>query len=384
MTPGHPTKMKQKQKHRSALALSMHSINLQHHHLLIGSIVVSGALLAGFAVHYLVFRFVLRKTDAGTADQRHVLRHFRRPARWLFLTAGAMLALPLLPLPETVHMVLRHGLQLAFIAMLAWAAIACLDAVEDVLIRRYDITQENNVRARRVHTQMRVLRRLAVILIVVLAIGMMLFSFDNQLAKYGAGLLASAGVASLVLATAAKSSASNILAGLQIAISEPIRIDDVVIVEGEWGRIEEITTTYVVVKIWDFRRLIVPLSYFIEKPFQNWTRESSELMGTAFLYTDYMVPVEAVRAELQRVVKTTALWDGKVCGLQVTDLTDRAMQLRCLVSARNSGDLFDLRCLVREQMVQYIHNNYPHSFPLQRREDWIMRNESGDGAAGNS
>ncbi|HUZ03958.1 MAG TPA: mechanosensitive ion channel domain-containing protein [Acidobacteriaceae bacterium] len=353
----------------------MYSMNLHHHNLILGAIIVSGVLLAGYALYSFIFRFFLRRTGADGTGKKPVLRHLRQPARWIFLTAAALVAFPYLALPQKVHVFLHHTVQLLFIASLAWVAIACMDVVEDILLRRYDITQENNIQARRVHTQMRVVRRIFGIFIVVLALGMMLYTFDNQLAKYGAGLLASAGVASLVLATAAKSSASNILAGLQIAFTEPIRINDVVVVEGENGRIEEITTTYVVVRVWDLRRLIVPLSYFIEKPFQNWTRESSDLMGTAFVYVDYDVPVENLRAELQQIVKSTPLWDTKVCALQVTDLTDRSLELRCLVSARSSSELFDLRCHVREQMIQFIRDNYPHSFPLQRREEWAMRTD---------
>ena len=355
----------------------MVSLNMHHHNLLLGAIIVSGAILAGYALYYAFFRFVLRRGSSATAEEQHVLRHFRRPARWLFLTAGALLALHYLPLPVDVHEFLRHALQLIFIGMLAWVAVACLDAVEDILMRRYDISQADNVQARRVHTQMQVLRRVAFILVVILTIGMMLYSFDNKLAKYGAGLLAaSAGLASLALAAAAKSSVSNILAGLQIAISEPIRIDDVVVINGEWGWIEEITTTYVVVRIWDWRRLIVPLSEIIEKPFQNWTRESSALMGTCYIYVDYAVPVEPLREELRKVLESTPLWDTdkKVCVLQVTELKERCMQLRCLMSARNSGNLFDLRCYVREKMIAFIRDNYPQSFPLQRLGELTVMN----------
>jgi small-conductance mechanosensitive channel len=162
-------------------------------------------------------------------------------------------------------------------------------------------------------------------------------------------MLATAGLASLVLAVAAKSTASNLIAGMQIALTEPIRIDDVVVIQGDWGRIEEITSTYVVVRIWDERRLVVPLSYFIEQSFENWTRRTGDLLGTAFLYVDYSVPVGPLRAELLRIVQESLLWDKRVCGLQVTNLTDHSMELRCLVSSGGSSQLFDLRCLVREK-----------------------------------
>ena len=169
-----------------------------------------------------------------------------------------------------------------------------------------------------------------------------------------------------MLATAAKSTASNLLAGLQIALTEPIRLDDVVIVEGEWGKIEEITTTYGVVAIWDYRRLVVPLTYFIENPFQNWTREHSALMGTAFLYVDYSVPVEALREEFSRLLEESPLWDRKIKALQVTNLSEHTMEIRCLLSARNSGDQFDLRCIIREGMIAFLQKHYPDAFPRTR------------------
>jgi small-conductance mechanosensitive channel len=173
-------------------------------------------------------------------------------------------------------------------------------------------------------------------------------------------------VASLILATAAKSTAANFLAGLQIALTEPLRIDDVVVVQGEWGRVEEINTAYVVIRVWDLRRLIVPLNYFIENSFQNWSRQTTDLLGTAFLYVDYSLPVEELRGELERIVRGSPLWDGKVCGLQVTNLTEHAMELRCLVSSHNSSTNFDLRCLVREQMTAYVQAHYPGAFPRVR------------------
>ena len=208
---------------------------------------------------------------------------------------------------------------------------------------------------------------MVIILLIIVDIGLILSVFrDSSIWHYGAGLLASAGLASLVLATAAKSTASNLLAGLQIALTEPIRLDDVVIVQGQWGKIEEITTTYVVVKIWDLRRLIVPLTYFIENPFENWTRQDSALLGTAFLYVDYSVPVEALREEFTRVLESSSQWDKKVNALQVTDICQGTMQIRCLGSSSNASDLFDLRCVIREKMMAFIQDNHPDAFPRTR------------------
>jgi small-conductance mechanosensitive channel len=218
-----------------------------------------------------------------------------------------------------------------------------------------------------VRTQTRLLRRMAIIFLLVIDAGLVLSLFQNSaIWHYGAGLLASAGLASLVLATAAKSTASNLLAGIQIALTEPIRLDDVVIVQGEWGRIEDITTTYVVVKIWDYRRLVVPLSYFIENPIENWTRQTADLMGTSFLYVDYSVPVKALREAYFRILGEQPLWDGKIKALQVTNISEHTIEIRCLMSAKNSSDQFDLRCIVREAMLEFVQENYPDAFPRTR------------------
>ncbi len=335
------------------------------HKLVLGSFVLSGALLASFVVYSLVFRFVLRKTVAP--DHPSILRRFRKPALCLFLIAATMLAIPAFGISEYFNDTAEHALHICFILCMAWLLIAAVYAVEDILMRRYDMHAADNLRARRIRTQMTVMRRLAIGFIGLLAIGLILYTFNNtRMWQYGAGLLASAGLASLALAAAAKSTVSNLLAGIQIAFTEPIRLDDVVIVEGQWGRIEEITAAYVVVCIWNLQRLIVPLSYFIDHPFQNWTRTSANLMGTFYLYADYTCPIAPLRQELTRILKTTNLWDGKVDVLQVTEFTPQAMQIRALMSAGDSGKLWDLRCYVREQMIAFLQKNYPQCLPKQR------------------
>ena len=260
-------------------------------------------------------------------------------------------------------------LEILLVLFLGWLAVGGIYVFEAFTYSKFDLNAEDNLRARHVHTQLQFFRRLFIILVVVLDAGALLWSLhDERLWKYGTGLLASAGLASLVLATAAKSTAENLLAGMQIALTEPIRIDDVVVIQGEWGRIEEITSTYVVVAIWDERRLIVPLSQIIEQPFTNWTRRGSNILGTAFLYVDYSVPVEPLRDELKRIVSESPLWDKRVVGLQVTDLKEKTMELRCLMSSGNSSKSFDLRCLVREKMIAFVKENYPFALPTIRME----------------
>ncbi len=329
------------------------------------------ALVFSNGLHWILFR-VLRRKQVQQSPRSlgwGLTRHLGRAARAIFVVSCLLLVLPLAPielkpyLGEPVH----QFLAIAMVLSLGWFAIGFVYVFEAALLRRYDITAENNMRARQVQTQMLIFRRALIGFILLLTAGTMLWTFhDERIWKAGTGLLASAGIASLILATAAKSTFSNFLAGLQIALTSPIRIDDVVVVQGEWGRIEEITSAYVVVKIWDQRRLIVPLSFFIENSYTNWTRQSAEILGTAFLYVDYTVPVEALRAKLQKIAESSLLWDKRVCALQVTDCKDTVMEIRCLVSSRNSSESFDLRCIVREQMIAFIRDNFPDSLPHLR------------------
>jgi small-conductance mechanosensitive channel len=307
-----------------------------------------------------------RNGDGG-GHMLQIVRRIRRPAQALIVLTGVGIVLPLLDIPQHSLEIAQKALAVIWFLALGWLLIAMVYCLEDFLTLRYDIAVSNNLRARRARTQMQLMRRMVITLLIMVDAGLVLSVFrDSQIWHYGAGLLASAGLASLVLATAAKTSASNFLAGLQIALTEPIRLDDVVIVEGEWGKIEEITTTYVIVAIWDQRRLVVPLTYFIETPFQNWTRNTSDLLGTSFLYVDYSVPVEALRAELTRVLENEPLWDKRVNACQVTNLSEHTMEIRCLMSAADASKQFDLRCIVREKMVAFLQKNYPDAFPRTR------------------
>jgi len=326
------------------------------------------AIVLANVVHYILFRVLRRKEEESKNFGWGLQRYLGKPARAIFFLTCLFLVLPVIPgLPDKIEDTVRQGFIMAMVVALGWFAVGCIYVLQAVMLRRYDLNAENNIQARRVHTQFQLFRRMLISFVVVIDIGALLWSFnDPRIWHYGSGLLASAGIASLIIATAAKSTAANFFAGLQIALTEPIRIDDVVVIQGEWGRIEEINSAYVVVKIWDLRRLIVPLSYFIENSFQNWTREASDIMGTAFLYVDYSIPVEDLRKQLEDIVHPSPLWNKKTCGLQVTNLTDRSMELRCLMSSRNSSENFDLRCLVREKMTAWIQQNYPDAFPTTR------------------
>ncbi len=266
---------------------------------------------------------------------------------------------------ESQESIIGHIGTLLFIISITWFIIVTLRVVKTRFIGQYDITASDNLNARRVYTQYNILERVAAFIIVVFAIGIALMSFDS-IRTIGASVLASAGIAGIIVGFSAQKALGTILAGVQIAITQPIRLDDVLIVEGEWGRVEEITLTYVVVNIWDKRRLVVPTTYFIEKPFQNWTRNTAEILGTVFIYTDFHVPVDKLREELTRLLEGSDLWDGKVNVLQVTDARESVMEIRALMSSVNSSISWDLRVYIREKLIAYLQENYPDSLPRTR------------------
>ena len=322
-------------------------------------------VLVGFAIVYAVRR-VLRHLGDRAPLAAAVARRARRPAQSVIVLAGAHVTLAQLP-PADWHRYARHGLLLAEIAVGGWAIAAILMIAIDVGLSRFRTDVRDNRHARRIHTQMTVVRRVAVAVIAIASIGAMLLTFPAARAA-GASLLASAGIAGVIAGFAAQSLLSNVLAGVQLAFSDELRIDDVVVVEGEWGRVEEITLTYVVVRIWDDRRLTLPTSYFLSKPFENWTRTEAAVIGTVELDLDWTVPVPVLREELRAVVAGTDLWDGRTCVLQVTDAVGGNVTVRALVSAVDAPTLWDLRCDVREHLVAYVRDTYPGALPRWRAD----------------
>ena len=254
------------------------------------------------------------------------------------------------------------------IVSLVWFFLRLISVLKEFVYASFPIEKADNLHERKVRTQFQYIQILLTIIIVITGVASIFWQFDS-LRGIGTGLLASAGVMGILIAFAAQSTLGNLIAGFQIAFAQPFRIDDVVIVEGEWGKIEEITLTYVVVKIWDQRRLVIPISYFINHPFQNWTRTTAEIWGTVNLYVDYSIPIEKVRNKLQEIVQSTDLWDGNVAVLQVTDSSEKTMTLRALVSAKNASDAWSLRCLVREKLIQFIQNKFPDTLPKIRFEN---------------
>ncbi len=247
----------------------------------------------------------------------------------------------------------------------SWISILVIKQLKSNLLKRYDISKEDNLKSRKLHTQINILERVLIFIIILFAVGMIMLSFET-IREIGIGIFASAGVAGIILGLSAQKVVGALLAGIQIAITQPFRIDDAVLVENEWGWIEEINLTYVVVRVWDKRRLVLPSTYFLEKPFQNWTRTNADIIGSVFLYTDYTIPFDQLRKELTRLLQNTNLWDKKVNVLQVTDSKETTVEIRILVSAKNSPTAWDLRVYIREKMIEYIQNNYPESLPRTR------------------
>lgn len=287
--------------------------------------------------------------------------------RTVVLVIGLVLAIPMLGAPPQFANVLDKLTSILLITAVAVLFVRAVAICEHVVLMRYDITAADNLRARKVYTQLHVITRVLYVTIGLFAVAATLMLFQ-EVRHIGTSLLASAGVVGIIAGVAAQKTLANLFAGFQIALAQPVRQDDVVVVEGEWGRIEEITLTYVVVHIWDDRRLVLPLSYFIEKPFQNWTRTSAALLGSVFVWVDYSLPLDAARQALQGIVEASPLWDRRFWNLQVSDASERTMQLRVLATASDSSRSWDLRCEIREKFIAYIQAHHPGALPRLRTE----------------
>ncbi len=349
----------------------MHLNMIDWYVVLVDSVILVGALILGLVLHYILFRAIPKLSAKPTILYDSFQRRCRRPLKYAIPLLILNFALPLLNAPPELNYLFDHAFHILFITTLSWVIISLVPVGEDVILSRYNILDSDNLRARKIHTQIQLIRKVLMSVLLILTAGYILMRFD-QFRRLGTGILASAGLVSLIAGLAAQKIFANFLAGIQIAFTQPIRLDDVVVVENEWGRISEITLTYVVVKLWDERDLVLPISYFIEKPFQNWTRTTASLLGTVFIYADFAVPADDVRMELERVVKGSDRWDGRVCSLQVTNMSEHALELRALMSASDSSKLWDLRCEVRERLVGYIQKKYPHGFSSVRLnlQDW--------------
>ncbi len=332
-------------------------------------------LLAGMAIYLIIFSILSRLAAKAGTSPGIIVERSRGPARVLLPLFALMIVVPSLTFPAPILEVAQHLISLVLIGAIAWLAVNGTLGGRDMIMSRYDTEARDNLKARAVQTELTVMVKIIMVVVIVIAMATMLMTF-SRIRQVGVSILASAGLIGIILGFAAQRTLATIFAGLQIALTQPFRINDVVIVEGQYGWIEEITLTYVVVKVWDLRRLIVPVSQFLEKPFENWTRVSSNLLGTVFLYTDYTVPVEEVRQRLLEILQGSDKWDQRAWGVQVTNANERTMELRALVSAADSAALFDLRCEVREKLLAFLQTSYPESFPRVRGD---IRMEEGPG-----
>lgn len=326
-------------------------------------IIIASAIILGIIIKT-ILKLLLRfsKKDEEYSLYRSLLIHVGRPLNHFVPLLVLNLMFPLMVLNQDASNITSHAFDICLVVSFAILLIRSIKVFEDFIFHTYHLEKTDNVRERKIRTQLEFIRKVLVGLIIFLALATILLSFDN-VRKIGAGLLTGVGIGSVIVGLAAQKSLSNFLAGFQIAFTQPIRIEDVLVVEGEWGRVEDITFTYVVLKIWDERRLILPINYFIEKPFQNWSRISSDIIGTVFLYLDYSVPVDVLRVEFTRLLEQNELWDGRKNSVQVTNTNEKTIEIRFLLSAENSSDAFDLRCFIRENLIKFVMENYPESLP---------------------
>jgi len=330
--------------------------------------ILAAVIAAALIVRAVAFSMLRRFTrKPGALLGASLVKYGRRPSLWILPLVAALAVLPGLPLPAEMRDALEHLAGLGIVASIAWLFVISIAVSSDILAARYRVDVADNLVARRIQTQFMVVRRVGVVLVIVVATAVGLMTFP-AIKHIGISLLASAGVASLVIGMSMKDTLANLIAGVQIAFAQPFRMGDAVVIEGEWGWIEEIGMMYVVVRIWDLRRLVLPLMYFLEHPIQNWTRTSADLLAYTYIYVDYTTPVDELRNELQRILESTPLWNRQLCQLQVSDSDQLTMQLRALMDVRNSSDAWDLRCLVREKLIAFMQKNYPECLPRHRAE----------------
>ncbi|UOE46477.1 mechanosensitive ion channel family protein [Mucilaginibacter sp. SMC90] len=333
-------------------------------------IVIASAILIGLLTKFIItklFRIYAQRKDTAYSILRSIIVNMGPAVAYFIPLFLFNLLSPLMRMNKIYYQPLDKTIEILLTISFAGLLVRSVRILEDYIYHTYDLNKVDNLKERKVRTQIQFIRKIIVVTIIFLTIAIILLSFESM-RKIGTGLLTGVGIGGIIVGFAAQSSLGNLLAGFQIAFTQPIRIDDVLVVEGEWGRVEEITLTYVVLKIWDERRLILPINYFIQKPFQNWTRTSADILGTVFLYMDHTVPVDAIREEFERLIVKSNLWDKRVKVVQVTDVREHTIEIRVLMSASTSSNAFDLRCYIRENLITFIQKNFPGSLPRSRNE----------------
>ena len=323
------------------------------------------------SLHGFVLRVVARQPPDWHPFLKHAAQRTRRLVRYMILLFAAGMAASLLPISDRAADTVRHVFLALFIVQLGWIVAVAANLAMDRYVQGLDLKASDNLMARKAATQMRIFRQAVNVLLAVLPIAFALMSFE-AVRQVGVSLFASAGVAGIVAGLAARPMLENLIAGVQLALTQPLRVDDAVVINNEWGWVEEINSTYIVVRLWDWRRQVVPLSYLFQNPFTNWTRSSASLIGSVFVYADYTLPMDRVREAATRIVKASPLWDGQVVNVQVSDAREQVMEIRVLASAASSPRAWDLRCEVREKLIAYIRDEFPESLPRVRRQDFRL------------
>src|SRR5262245_8786714 len=330
-------------------------------------IILALAVIAAVAMHNWGYQLMRRLFAHRYPNAFSLFSQTATLTKLALVTLAMIIVIPAAPLRPEIAEILARLLSMAVIGLIGWTTVVILQVAATTYLRRYRLDVDDNLLARKHNTQISVLLRAVDVIIVLVTIGAALMTIPS-VRQYGISLFASAGIAGIAAGLAARPVLSNLLAGVQLAMTQPIRLHDSVIVEGEYGTIEEIGATYVTVKLWDLRRMVVPLSYFIEKPFQNWSREnSSSLIGSVMLYVDYRAPVAVIREKLMEILRQSDRWDGTTAALQVTDFKEGSIELRCLMSARAPGQTFDLRCEVREKLIDFLQREHPEALPHSRQ-----------------
>lgn len=328
------------------------------------------AVLVGLIIKFIItrlFKLYAKKADTSYSILRSILVNLGPAVAYFIPLFLFNILSPLMRMNPVYYKPIDKIFEILLTISFAGLLVRSVRILEDYIYHTYDLNKVDNLKERKVRTQIQFIRKIIVVTIIFLTIAIILLSFESM-RKIGTGLLTGVGIGGIIVGFAAQSSLGNLLAGFQIAFTQPIRIDDVLVVEGEWGRVEEITLTYVVLKIWDERRLILPINYFIQKPFQNWTRTSADILGTVFLYMDHTVPIDAIREEFERLIVKSNLWDKRVKVVQVTDVREHTIEIRVLMSSSTSSNAFDLRCYIRENLITFIQKNFPGSLPRSRNE----------------
>jgi small-conductance mechanosensitive channel len=333
----------------------------------VSSILLVGAFVLAWLVHAAILTILRRLLRSRRHYLQTILEATRNPTRLALLLLALAITLPTAPFEPGTKGFLARLLALATISLLGWIALTVLRIATNLYLLRFRTDVEDNLLARKHITQVRVLMRVVDTVIILVTAGFALMTFD-AVRQYGVSLFASAGVAGIVAGLAARPVLSNLLAGVQLAVTQPIRIEDAVTVENEYGWVEEITSTYVVIRLWDLRRLIVPLSYFIEKPFYNWTRHAAANIGTVSLYLDYSAPIDRIREMATEFVAQSKQPSGKVVNVQVTNTTAQAIEVRVLLSANSAAGTSDLCAEVREKLIGFLQREHPEALPRRRHE----------------